>query len=235
MKIYSLLLAALLSISFHSTAELIDFEIYVDSGPNAYGSPDWSSWLDSAYNDIANGTFVNMRSSSNAANEGTLNFEMQDGVVYSFDDLGKRMQYFYWLPGQTLDSVAGMFEVSLLADWDGTWYDIYNNTAPGTQTWVEPTSWIEFNGGVIGTSGMAWWGAYGFNNASDPAEAQAALMSDYAAWEGSMGDFQFCARSGNNESCLLSEINPARVPEPSSILLFGLSLLGLARVSKLKK
>ena len=90
--------------------------IFVDAAPNGFGSPDFEPWRDAAYAGAADGSFVNMLSSYNPANIGTTDFEIQDEVVYSFGDLGKRLTWIYWLPDETLADLTGTgrFEIALM-------------------------------------------------------------------------------------------------------------------------
>ncbi len=76
--------------------------LFVDSAPNVYGSPDFPAWKANAYAAAAGGTFVNMINGINPANIGTTNFEIEDEVVYSFGDLGKRLHWIYWIPNQLI-------------------------------------------------------------------------------------------------------------------------------------
>jgi len=148
--------------------------IYVDAAPNVYGSPDYAPWQTATYAAVSAGTFMNMSNGVNPANVGTTDFEIQDEVVYSFGDLGKRLTWIYWIPDTTIAELqAKEFQMSLTNIWDGDVLDFYLDYYGST--WLEPTKWVEYNGGVIGTAGMAWWGAYGVNT-------QEALDADIAAW-----------------------------------------------------
>lgn len=200
--------------------------LYVDSAPNAFGSPDYPTWQDAAFASAADGTFVNMQNGINPANVGTTDFEIQDEVVYSFGDLGKRLHWVYWLPGESLDALAGTdrFEISLFNIWDGSTLDFYDYYYGST--WLEPTKWADYDSnddgiadGVIGTAGMAWWGAYGVNT-------QEALDADIAAWGAVDETWIFTAKLDGVEFSITS--NRASVPEPSTLLLLGTGFAGMA-------
>lgn len=203
--------------------------LYVDAAPNKFGSPDYDNWEDAAFQSAADESFVNMQNSVNPANAGTTNFEIEDEVVYSFGDLGKRLTWIYWLPGYTISELSGNFEVSLENTWDGVQTDLYDYYY-GT-TWLEPTSWIDYDNnddgeidGVIGTAGMAWWGASGVNT-------QAALEADLADWRSVNETWVFTTRL-NGEETSITSFRTARVPEPTTVALFALGLAGIGYMRK---
>ncbi len=198
--------------------------ISVDAAPNVYGSPDYPTWKTSTYSAVAAGTFTNMSNGINPLNIGTTNFEIQDEVVYSFGDLGKRLTWIYWIPNETVASLSGRFKVSLFNTWDGYTWDFYDYYY--SQTWLEPTKWEDYAGGVIGASGMAWWGAYGVNT-------QAALDADLAAWGSVDESWTFSAKLDGKEYSITS--NRAAVPEPSTLLLIGVSLAGFGFFRRARK
>ena len=161
-----------------------------------------------------------MASSSDPANAGTTCFEIEDVVVYSFGDLGSRLHFIYWVPDETIASLtAKNFELSLEYDWDGVTYDDYYGS-----TWITPSSWTEYNGGVIGSAGFAWWGAYLVNTPE-------ALAADLAAWDPSQGDITVRARVAGEDVVSITACH--EVPDgAATIVLLGMALCGLAFVRR---
>ncbi len=196
-------------------AVISDVSIYVDAAPNVYGSPDYEPWKDDTYADVVAGTFVNMSSGINPANVGTTDFEIEDEVVYSFGDLGKRLTWIYWIPNTTVADLDGIFEISLVNIWDGDVWDMYDSWYDNT--WITPTRWEDYMGGVIGTAGMAWWGAYNVNTPE-------ALASDINAWRKAEEQYIFSIRMNGQEVSMTN--NRAAIPEPAMGALFGLALAG---------
>ncbi|VAW38105.1 hypothetical protein MNBD_DELTA02-1217 [hydrothermal vent metagenome] len=235
MKKFGFLAGILLSLVFTlvciNNSEAIEINLYVDGAPNVYGSPDWAAWKTNADSSAADGTFINMENSLTPANSGTNNFEIDDSVVYSFGDLGRRLHFIYWVPDATIAELqAASFEISIFYEWDGVTYDYYGDYGWGT--WVEPGSWEEYNGGVVGSGGFAWWGAYGYN--ADTPEANAVLAADIAEWDNYQGDVRFYARTAGGPSTMITA-NHTPVPEPSTFILLGLGAAGLILYRKKRK
>ena len=133
--------------------------LYVDSAPNVYGSPNWAPWWAQTKTDVVEGRFQNLRTGTYP---GTLVIDPYDEIVYSTGDLGKRLHWIYWVPGKTTSELNNKFQVKWVIDWEGVnWTYDWNTwgwTADGPEEgWVQPGSWENYSGGVIGTFGFAWW------------------------------------------------------------------------------
>jgi len=183
--------------------------LYVDAAPNAYGSPDYAAWQNAAFAAASTGTFVNMASSIIPCNKSTLNFEIEDEVVYSFGDLGKRLTWIYWAPGYTKADLAGSFQISLFNTWDGEVMDFYDYYYGST--WLTPTNWVDYDvdgdgeiDGVIGVAGMAWWGAYGSNTPE-------ALEADLSAWSTAKESWEFRVKLFDSEYSIITNRKPVRL------------------------
>ena len=209
------------------TVEAAPIQINVDAAPNMFGSPNYAPWWANAQSAAANGTFVNMANSFNPANAGTTNFEIEDVVVYSFGDLGRRLHFVYWVEGETKASLlAKNFQVALDFDWEGVTYDAYDYYYGST--WQTPSNLFDYddgvNQGVIGTTGWAWWGAYGVNT-------QAALEADLAAWSPAVGDITLHARMDGTSGFETASLTVVRAPEAgATVALLGLGMLALGAV-----
>ncbi len=156
-----------------------------------------------------------MAHSADPRNAGTLMFNIRDTFVYSFGDLGKRLHFVYWIPDTTVaDLKAAHFQIGIDLVWDGV---TLSDWAYGTD-WVEPSSWIDRDGGVIGTAGAAFWGAYGVNT-------PAALEADIADSQPYTDAFSFRVRSDNLDSTTLLTVTQ-RVPDGASTLMLLALALG---------
>ncbi len=159
MKRAFLALAGCLVVGSCLIAQATTVQLYVDSAPNIYGSPNWTPWWNNTKTDVVGGTFVNLRTGTYP---NSLRVDPYDEIVYSTGDLGKRLHWIYWLPGETKSTLNGRFEVKWVIDWDGdAWtYDWnVNNWTPDSPAagWVQPGSWEDYSSGVIGSFGFAWW------------------------------------------------------------------------------
>jgi len=222
------LLCAAITTSANATVQ-----VFVDSAPNRYGSDDYAPWEAAAFAGASQGTFVNMSNGCNPAHIGTTNFEIYDEVVYSFGDLGKRLTWIYWVPETTIADLTGRLEISLENWWDGDYLDFYLDCYGST--WLEPTAWTEYEGGVIGTAGMAWWGAY---DTDTPEE----LQEDINEWIQADETWKFTTRLWDTEHLTYSDraIESNRtgtppVPEPSTMILMAGGLLGAAVVIRRRR
>ncbi len=141
-----------------------DPSFVVDSAPNTYGSADWAPWWADAKADLTAGTFINLRSAI-APTGAELKVDPYDEIVYSTGDLGRRLHWIYWVPGETPTSLAGKFEVKWVIDWGGNeWTYEGGGWAANSATagWSQPQKWEEYTAadgttGVIGSLGFAWW------------------------------------------------------------------------------
>lgn len=134
---------------------------YVDSAPNVYGSPNWAAWWTSTQQDVKDGAMQNMRT---GLFPGTLCTDPLDFIVYSTGDLGKRVHWIYWIPNMSVSQMSGLFQVRNILDWGGTDYTYDYGTASYVDLsvdpdagWIQPGSWTDYMGGVIGSFGWAWW------------------------------------------------------------------------------
>ncbi len=217
-------LLAILLLAFVSSVTMANqANIFVDAAPNVYGSSDYAPWEAAAFAAAADGSFVNMLNSFDAANIGTTNFEIQDEVVYSFGDLGKRLTWVYYIEDETVDSLTGRIQVKLENTWDGEYLDFYDDYY-GT-SWLTPTKLYNYGTGVIGIGGMAWWGGYDTNT-------QAELDSDIADWITVSETWTFSVKLDNEVSSLTSYRDAVAVPAPGALLLAGMGTAAVGRIRR---
>lgn len=207
-----------------ATAGAMTVNLNADTAPNTYGSPNFIPWRTAAFADVVAGTFVNMR---NGTFPGTTTFAPQDAIVYSTGDLGKRLHWIYWIPGETVASITGNFQVKNVADWDGVAY-AGGSVEDGPEIgWATPSSWINYTDpssgqvlGVIGTFGNAWWAT----GTPEAIQAQAADMYQYQTYW--IGEVRWRDTSGS--SWTVQEMELQLVPEPITMAGLMLGIGGLA-------
>jgi hypothetical protein len=231
-------LAAILGLQGMAKADAPTVELYVDSAPNAYGSPNWAPWLAQTKTDIVAGTFTNLRTGTYP---GTSSIDPLDEIVYSTGDLGKRLHWIYWVPGTTVADLTGNFQVKMVVDWGGInmtydWSLPNFPLVPDTPDvgWVQPGSWVNYEGGVIGTMGHAWWAT---DDEALPFSTDSSLYNetdqdDIDALRNEVLLYQTFAtgyvriRDDANSAWQVSSLQVNVVPVPGAVLL-GLGGLGL--------
>jgi hypothetical protein len=224
-----------------ASAQAFDVYLYMDTAPNRYGSPDWGPWWEAAKADVAAGKFVNMRS---GWYPGTNKFIATEAIVYSTGDLGKRLHWIYWIPNATIEALQNaQFQAKQVMDWDGTDYAWGTDVDTPEVGWYTPSSWVAYEGGVIGTFGNAWW-AYddlaqpGDTNGNPYDETDAA---DIAALAAEMYRYQTHSTGLVRwyEGCALKTLTLrgelAPVPEPFTIVLASLGLGSVAGFRRLRR
>jgi len=214
-------------------------ELYTDSAPNSFGSPAWDPWWAAAKTDVVAGTFTNLRTGTYP---GTSTISPYDEIVYSYGDLGKRIQWIYWIDGVTkaaLENTTGdpandLFEVKWALDWDGVAYtydmehSLWLSDAPEAgwiQPGTRPWSWADYSGGVIGTFGFAWW------DQSQNPEQFAADIRLYQTYLKGMVRI----REDVNSAWVVQDLNLTMIPLPTPIGLAGVGLLSIGGFAAVRR
>jgi hypothetical protein len=229
-RLITLIGALMIVLGVFSVANADPVNLYLDSTPNDGTRP---AFFDATRAAIYNGTMVNQAHSFNPADVGTLKYEAEDYMVYSFGNGGTRLHAYYYVPNETVASLNGRFQVSILYNDAGVWKNPYQEYGWGE--WVTPGSWVNYDGnndgttdGVMGSMGNAFWGAYEpIAYTVDSPEARAALANDLQYARDYLGNTQFMARLDGVTYTLTAEHTP-NVPLPSTVILLGSGLAGLA-------
>jgi len=232
---------AVLLFAVAGTAQAISVSLYADTAPNVYGSPNWASWWSNTQADVADGNgFVNMHSST--LNPGTLLLDPYDFIVYSTGDLGRRLHFIYWVPGETVSSLTAIgFQTNMAYDWEGA-PDSYGWAAPSAANWGDYDS----NGdsiidGVVGTFGDALWAtdddALPHDTDGDPSnetnqadiDAMWAIVLASQTYE--TGMVRYLDQGSYQEVDLTLDV----VPEPISMVMLGCLGAGMAAARRLRR
>lgn len=234
-------LALLASLTIPLAVIAVPVELYVDSAPNVYGSPDWAPWWSATKSDVVAGTFTNLRTGTYP---GTDRISPYDEIVYSTGDLGKRLHWIYWVPGQSTSALDGLFEVKWVIDWDGTdwtydWDAMSWVLDAATEGWTQPSSWEDYSGGTIGNFGFAWWAtdndALPMDTGGSPydetdqadIDALAQTVLDYQTHATGFVRYRADANSDWQAGPSI-RVNVVPEPAPASLLLAGLALIAVS-------
>ena len=216
--------------------------LYVDTGPNANGSPDFAPWWDATKADVAFVNYTNMRS---GMYPGMLMADAYEEITYDTGDLGQRLYWTYFVFGETTTSLDGRFDVKWVVDWEGQQltYDHESDawvTDGAEAGWYQPSDWEDYEGGVIGAFDFSW--SASDNDAApldtggsiydetNQADIDALRLSVIAAQTHATGYARYMSDGEWHVDSLAVQI----VPEPGTgmLLLASLGLIGLVRRSR---
>ena len=227
------------------TSSWATITLNVDSAPNVYGSPNWAPWWTATKADVIAGTFTDMRTGTFP---GTHTMDPYDEIVYSTMDLGKRLHWIYNVPDETTTALAGRFEVKWVIDWAGDAWTLEggNWELDGAEVgWSTPTNWENYDGGVIGSLGFAWWSTDGdappFSTDSNPYNE--VTQADIDALRAEVLQYQTYAigmiryRADENASWEYMDLTVQAVPEPTTMIAGALLLLpfGASLLRRMRK
>ena len=212
--------------------------LYVDTGPNADGSPNWSPWWDATKADVAFVNYTNMRS---GLYPGMLQADPYEEITHDTGDLGQRLYWTYYVFGETTTSLDGRFEVKWVVDWEGQQLT-YNQSEDDWTTdgpdagWYQPSDWENYEGGVIGAFSFSWsandndaapldTGGSVFDE-TNQADVDALRLAVMAGQTHATGYARYMSDGEWHVEALPVQI----VPEPGAgLMLAALGLVGLAR------
>ena len=206
-------------------------QLYVESAPNVHhGASGYSTWWDATQAEVVAGTFSNL---SDGTYPGTMDIHPVDQIVYSWGDGGKRLHWIYWLPETTLSELEGNFQVKTVVDWGGTDYtydwinDGWASDDPETG-WVQPGSWANYEDGVIGTFGHAWWAGHGITDPEDQQAAFDSLVDDVLNYQ-TFADGLIRYRESAELDWQYQSLGVSVIPEPATLSLLAMGGLALLK------
>ncbi len=245
-----LVLTTLIAVPVMANPGIEMISLGVDSAPNGYGSPAYAPW----WTDTKAGFSAdpwNYETMINGLYPDTLTFGPTDAIVYSTGDLGKRLHWFYWIPGETTASLNGRFQVKDVFDWDGVAYTYDWSTGQTVVDgpdvgWVQPIRWENYTNsagvsGVIGTFGNAFWAydndALPYSTDSSPtneadAADVAAVGADMLAYQTYWDGLIRFKDSATDTVWQTAHLQVTLVPVPGAIVL---GMLGIGMVGWVKR
>ncbi len=137
------------------------------------------------------------------------------------------MHWIYWIESATKAGLDDLFQVKWVVDWDGVEYTNDWNTnalvADSAETgWIQPASWEDYSGGVIGSFGFAWWAVL----PQTPEELADEVFMYQAHLKGLVR-----IREDFNSAWCEQELNLTTIPLPAPGALAGVGLLSVGGIS----